>query len=85
MAGIKPAIVPGVVPPADGAGGGGGTKPTTEKVATGGTRNTSITINLGKMVESIIFQGGVKENEKDLVSQVEAALLRVLYSAQSAS
>jgi hypothetical protein len=37
------------------------------------------------MVESIIFQGGVKENEKDLVSQVENALLRVLYSAQSAS
>jgi len=86
-AGIKTATVPGLgVVGAGGTGGGAAaTKAGTEKVATGGTRNTSITINLGKMVESIIFQGGVKENEKDLVSQVEAALLRVLYSAQSAS
>lgn len=60
-------------------------KPDTEKVASGGTRNTNITINLGKMVENIVFQGGLKENENDLVSQVEAAMLRVLYSAQSAS
>ncbi len=81
-AGIANATTPGIAPTPP-----GGQPPpvNTEKVASGGTRNTSITINLGKMVESIIFQGGVKENESDLVSQVEAALLRVLYSAQSAS
>jgi len=84
--GILAAVFPGLNGAGTGTGGGSkATKAATEKVATGGTRNTSITINLGKMVESIIFQGGVKENEKDLVSQVEAALLRVLYSAQSAS
>jgi len=83
-AGIAVPKVPGLTP-TGGGGDGPPVKPNIDKVTSGGTRNTSITINLGKMVESIIFQGGVKENEKDLVSQVEAALLRVLYSAQSAS
>ena len=83
QSGIAAAVVPGVSP--DGGGGTPAIKPDTEKVASGGTRNTSITINLGKMVESIVFQGGVKENENDLVSQVEAAMLRVLYAAESAS
>lgn len=82
--GIAAAVVPGITP-TDGSKGDKATKTGTDKVASGGTRNTSITINLGKMVESIVFQGGVKENENDLVSQVEAAMLRVLYAAESAS
>lgn len=60
-------------------------KAASNSVASGGTRNTQITINLGKMVESIVFQGGIKENANELERQVEETLLRVLYAAQSAS
>jgi len=60
-------------------------KGTTQSVASGGTRNTSITIHLGKMVENIIFQGGIKENTEDMIRQVEEALVRTLAAAQSAS
>lgn len=56
----------------------------TEAVATGGARNTSITINLGKMVESIVFNGGLSENKENMTKQVEEAMYRVLLSAQSA-
>lgn len=52
-------------------------------VATGGTRNTQITINLGKMAD-INFNGNVSENAESLKSQLEEVLLRVLYSAQLA-
>ncbi len=50
---------------------------------TGGTRNTQITINLGKMAD-ITFNGGVGENAESLKQQIEEVLLRVLYSAQMA-
>lgn len=59
-------------------------KNTTDAVASGGTRNSQITINLGKMVENIIFQGGVNENRTDIERQLEESLLRVLFAAQSA-
>lgn len=52
-------------------------------VATGGTRNTQITINLGKMAD-INFNGNVSENTDSIKSQLEEVLLRVLYSAQLA-
>ena len=52
-------------------------------VAAGGTRNTQITINLGKMAD-INFNGSVSENAESLQSQLEEVLLRVLYSAQLA-
>jgi len=83
---IVPAGVPGLVPSETvGNTGGNATKaPATETVAAGGARNTSITINLGKMVESIVFEGGLKEHAQDMTRQVEEALVRVLYSAQSA-
>lgn len=55
-----------------------------ESVASGGTRNTQITINLGNLVENIKFEGGVQENKESLRSQVLEELLRVLYSAQTA-
>ena len=84
--GIEPAKVPGLGAATGGgnAGGGKAVKEGTNKVASGGSRSTSITINLGKMVESIVFQGGVKENAQDLTRQVEEILLRTLYAAQSA-
>lgn len=56
-----------------------------ETVATGGTRNTQITINLGKMIETIAFNGSFSESVEGLQQQVEEALLRTLYAAQSAA
>lgn len=83
--GISAPDIPGITPP------GGATtdptsptKPTTDAVASGGTRNTQITINLGKMVENVVFNGGVKENAQELTRQIEEALMQVLYAAQSA-
>lgn len=49
----------------------------------GGTRNTNVTINLGKMAD-VTFNGGVGENAEDMVRTLEECLLRVLYSAQNA-
>lgn len=71
-----------------GAGGKGGlgktTKDKTESVASGGTRNTQITINLGNMVETVNFNGGVEENAQRTVDVFTEQLLRALYSAQTA-
>ncbi len=50
-------------------------------VATGGTRNTQITINLGKMIETVVFQEGTKENSNELQRIVEECLLRTLNAA----
>lgn len=58
---------------------------TADTVVSGGTRNTQITINLGKMVETIIFQGSLHDNAEEMQRQVEEALLRTLYAAQSAA
>lgn len=59
------------------------TSATTNAIATGGTRNTNVTINLGKMAD-ITFNGSVSENAQELTSQLEEILLRILYSAQNA-
>ena len=55
----------------------------TSAIATGGTRNNTINIHLGTMVENIVFNGGVNENRDSMVKQVEEALLQVLLAAQS--
>ena len=68
----------------NGAGDKTGVKQAATSVATGGSRNTSIIIHMGKMVESIIFQGGLKENAQDMTRQLEELLVRVLYAAESA-
>lgn len=76
---------------ANGASGGlgmqadGKTAKAAEATVTGGTRNTQITINLGKMVENIVFNGSFQDSAASLQQQVEEALLRTLYAAQSAA
>jgi hypothetical protein len=55
-----------------------------EAIASGGTRNTQITIHMGKFFDNMIFNGGVSENAKDIERKMEEVLLRVLYSAQNA-
>ena len=70
----------------NGEGGGGGgdeAGKAANAVATGGTRNTQITINLGKMAD-INFNGSVGENADDIEKKFEELFLRVLFMAQNA-
>ena len=60
-------------------------KQTAQSVASGGTRNTSINISIGKMVESLIYHGGVGENAQDVERKIEEVLMRALFAAESAS
>lgn len=55
-----------------------------EKVASGGTRNTQITITLGNLVENVNFNGGVEENRENTLSTFKELLLRVLTTAETA-
>ena len=55
-----------------------------ESIASGGTRNTQITINLGNMVETVNFNGSVEENAQTTVDLFTEQLLRALYSVQTA-
>lgn len=47
----------------------------------GGTRSTTVNINLGKMVENIVFNGGLRENAQDMERQVTEIMYRVLAMA----
>lgn len=60
------------------------TKQGAEAVASGGTRNTQITITLGNMVETVNFNGTPQDNAQETVDTFTTQLLRVLYSAQTA-
>ena len=57
----------------------------TKAVATGGTRNTQITITLGNLVGEIAFNGGFSDNREQVESNITDSLLRVLYSAAYAA
>lgn len=48
---------------------------------TGGSKSTTVNINLGKMVENIVFNGGLRENAQDLERQVTEIMYRVLAMA----
>jgi tape measure domain-containing protein len=54
-----------------------------EAIATGGTRNTSITINLGEMIGSVTFNGSLKETREDFERTLAESMFRVLAIAQS--
>ena len=64
-----------------GLGGGSSVAKGIEKVATGGTRNTQITITLGNLVGTMAFNGGFEENRDQVESNITDSLLRLLYSA----
>jgi hypothetical protein len=53
----------------------------TEAVVAGGTRNTSVNISLGNMVENMIFEGGFEENKEDLQRKVEEIFMRIVNMA----
>lgn len=52
-----------------------------EAAVTGGTRNTTVNINLGKMVENIVFDGTLGEHEQELESKIQEILTRTLMMA----
>jgi hypothetical protein len=69
-------------------GGSGGTNPlggTTEAIATGGTRNTTVNISLGKMIESVIFNGTTKENINEIERNFAEAFARALGMTETAT
>ena len=48
---------------------------------TGGSKSTTVNINLGKMVENIVFNGGLRENAQDMERQITEVMYRVLAMA----
>lgn len=63
-----------------GSAGGGAVS----SIATGGSRSTSITINLKSLVERIVFEGGYEGSRDSMEKDLESALIRVLQMANSA-
>lgn len=80
-------IAPSGLPGTDGGGVGlpeAATERATkgaEAAVTGGTRNTTVNINLGKMVENIIFNGTLGDNAQVLEQQIQEILYRTLAMA----
>lgn len=60
----------------------GSTGQMASEVATGGTRNTEIHINIGDMIKTINFNGGMHENVKEIERTFAEALARVLGMAE---
>lgn len=88
--GIEAPAVPGMAgngtgggPGEDGGSGNGGNG-TASSISTGGSKNTSITINLRSLVENLVFEGGYEGSREDMQHDLESRLIRVLEMAASA-
>lgn len=88
--GIEAPAVPGMAgngtgggPGEDGGSGNGGNG-TASSIATGGSKNTTITINLRSLVENLVFEGGYEGSREDMQHDLESRLIRVLEMAASA-
>nr|DAL75117.1 MAG TPA: tail tape measure protein [Caudoviricetes sp.] len=87
--GIGAPAVPGMTP-MGGTGKQGGTNTgaagsgAASAIATGGSRSTSITINLKSLVENLVFEGGYESSRDEMQRDLESALIRVLQTANSA-
>ncbi|MEI6683428.1 MAG: hypothetical protein WCO44_12400 [Bacteroidota bacterium] len=82
---IEPGGIPGMAGKDKADNGMSGTGSPQEAIATGGTRNTTININLKNMVENIVFDGSLNESRSDLEKTVTEIFMRVLGMAQSTS
>jgi hypothetical protein len=83
ISGVNGGLLPG-------GGSGETTNPlanTTQAIATGGTRNTTVNIHLGKMqaAEHIHYSGGMKENADDLTRIAAENMLKVLGMTEKAA
>lgn len=58
-------------------------KGSAEAIATGGTRNTQITINFSKEMVKMEFTGGYLENKEQVESTLAESMLRVLMAAKA--
>ena len=58
-------------------------KDKTKAVSEGGHRSTSITLNVKNIVESIVFEGGLKENTNSLVQQIQEGIILALRAAEA--
>ena len=65
-----------------GAAANGTTGNATTAVATGGTRNTEIHINIGDMIKHVTFNGTTRENQQEIERTFAECLNRVLGMAQ---
>lgn len=87
---ISPPVVPGAIAGGTGIGGGtGGGKPaktkSNEAVATGGTKNTVINIDLKSLIGQLTIQGkDFKDSSQQMAEQSQDALLRLLAMATTA-
>ncbi len=83
--GISHAGIPGQGGGVDGPGLGSAANDRAAKGAeaavTGGTRNTTVNINLGKMVENIVFNGTLGESAQELENKIQEILTRTLMMA----
>lgn len=68
-----------------GAGGsfGSATSSSASAIASGGTRNTSITINFSKEMVKMDFNGGYLDNKEQVEATLAESLLRVLNAAKA--
>lgn len=64
-------------------GGSGQSSADTKAVATGGTRNTEIHINIGDMIKQVVFNGTTAENKQEIERHFAECLYRVLGMAQA--
>ena len=60
----------------------GSTGNATTAVATGGTRNTEVHINIGDMIKQVVFNGSTRENQHEIERVFAESLSRVLGMAQ---
>lgn len=82
--GIQNPNIPGVAPvPGAPPTGGGNGKGVTDAIAAGGTRNTTVTIQVGKFAENIVFDGSLKEKRSDLQRELTQIMMQILGMAQS--
>ena len=65
-----------------GTSANGTTGNATTAVATGGTRNTEIHINIGDMIKQVVFNGTTRENQQEIERTFAECLNRVLGMAQ---
>jgi hypothetical protein len=75
----------GVGSRSNGGVGGRNVAGSNEAIASGGTRNTTVHISIGKFFESMIFNGGVRENREDVQRQMAEVMARVLGMAETSN
>jgi hypothetical protein len=69
--------------PGSTAAPGSSTADTTSAIATGGTKNTTVNIRFGNMVETMNFNGALNENEEAVENRLTELMARILGMAET--